>query len=31
MEKEKSSWTATLFRYAEGQKAKLVKIGRAHV
>ena len=24
MEKEKSSWTATLFRYAEGQKAKLV-------
>lgn len=24
MEKEKSSWTATLLRYAEGQKAKLV-------
>ncbi len=24
MEKEKSSWTATLFRYTEGQKAKLV-------
>lgn len=24
MEKEKSSWIATLFRYAEGQKAKLV-------
>ena len=24
MEKEKSNWTATLFRYAEGQKAKLV-------
>ena len=24
MEKEKSSWTATLFMYAEGQKAKLV-------
>ena len=24
MEKKKSSWTATLFRYAEGQKAKLV-------
>ena len=24
MEKEESSWTATLFRYAEGQKAKLV-------
>lgn len=24
MEKEKSSWTATLFRYAEGKKAKLV-------
>ena len=24
MEKGKSSWTATLFRYAEGQKAKLV-------
>lgn len=24
MEKEKSSWTATLFRYAEGQMAKLV-------
>lgn len=27
MEKEKSSWTATLFRYAEGAEGKACDIG----